>query len=267
MVPPYAPCWTGARYVLAVIGHEPLCPLDNSTSFASPLLLRRSARRPKTIRRKVPLRRPAAGCEDARAFEKQALGGRVSQYQVSIDIGGDFTDCVVSDGARLAVVKAPSTPPAFERGFMDALGLAARALRQRSRGLPRPAPSASCTAPRSPPTRWWRARTGAVGLICTAGHPDVLTLAEAPRKRAFDWRLDYPKPSSPATERVKSEDDRRARQRDRTALGRRRAGGGRSLQALPGGRDSGQPALVGGGARARRAGGRDRGRTLGPRCR
>ena len=40
-------------------------------------------------------------------------------------------------------------------------------------------------------------RTGAVGLICTAGHPDVLTLREAPRKRAFDWRLDYPRPFVP----------------------------------------------------------------------
>ena len=51
----------------------------------------------------------------------------MSQYQVSIDIGGTFTDCVVSDDVRRAVVKAPSTPPAFERGFMDALALAARA--------------------------------------------------------------------------------------------------------------------------------------------
>ena len=51
----------------------------------------------------------------------------MSAYRVSIDIGGTFTDCVVSDGARLAVVKAPSTPPAFERGFLDALALAAQA--------------------------------------------------------------------------------------------------------------------------------------------
>ena len=143
------------------------------------------------------LRRPAAGCEDARAFEKQALGGgRVSQYQVSIDIGGTFTDCVVSDGARLAVVKAPSTPPAFERGFMDALGLAARAFDSdladflaRTRRIVHGTTVAT--------NALVEGRTGAVGLICTAGHPDVLTLREAPRKRAFDWRLDYPKPFVP----------------------------------------------------------------------
>lgn len=36
-----------------------------------------------------------------------------------------------------------------------------------------------------------------VGLICNEGHPDVLTLREAPRKRAFDWKIDYPEPYVP----------------------------------------------------------------------
>ena len=142
------------------------------------------------------MRRRAAGCEDARAFEKQALGGRVSQYQVSIDIGGTFTDCVVSDGARLAVVKAPSTPPAFERGFMDALDLAARAFdSDLADFLARTERIVHGTTVAT--NALVEGRTGAVGLICTAGHPDVLTLREAPRKRAFDWRLDYPKPFVP----------------------------------------------------------------------
>ena len=120
----------------------------------------------------------------------------MSAYQVSIDIGGTFTDCVVSDGARLAVVKAPSTPPAFEHGFMDALGLAARAfgcdladfLARTQRIVHGTTVATNALV---------EGRTGAVGLICTAGHPDVLTLCEAPRKRAFDWRLDYPRPFVP----------------------------------------------------------------------
>ena len=120
----------------------------------------------------------------------------MSQYQVSIDIGGTFTDCVVSDGARLAVVKAPSTPPAFERGFMDALGLAARAfdsdLADFLAGTQRIVHGTTVAT-----NALVEGRTSAVGLICTAGHPDVLTLREAPRKRAFDWRLDYPKPFVP----------------------------------------------------------------------
>ena len=120
----------------------------------------------------------------------------MSQFQVSIDIGGTFTDCVVSDGSRRAVVKAPSTPPAFEQGFMDALALAARAFDSDLPGfLARTARIVHGTTVAT--NALVEGRTGAVGLICTAGHPDVLTLREAPRKRAFDWRLDYPRPFVP----------------------------------------------------------------------
>ena len=123
-------------------------------------------------------------------------GGRVSELRVSIDIGGTFTDCVVSDGARRAVVKAPSTPPAFERGFMDALALAAGAFdSELAAFLARTTRIVHGTTVAT--NALVEGRTGAVGLICTAGHPDVLTLREAPRKRAFDWRLDYPRPFVP----------------------------------------------------------------------
>ena len=124
-----------------------------------------------------------------------------TKFRVSIDIGGTFTDCVVSDGARRAVVKAPSTPPAFERGFMDALTLAARAfdsdLAAFLAGTSRIVHGTTVAT-----NALVEGRTGAVGLICTAGHPDVLTLREAPRKRAFDWRLDYPKPFVPRNRTV-----------------------------------------------------------------
>ncbi len=40
-------------------------------------------------------------------------------------------------------------------------------------------------------------RTAATGLIATRGHPDVLTLREAPRKKPWNWRLDYPEPFIP----------------------------------------------------------------------
>ena len=52
-------------------------------------------------------------------------------------------------------------------------------------------------APPFPPTRWSRARSRPSGLICNAGHPDVLTLREAPRKRAFTTHIDYPPPFVP----------------------------------------------------------------------
>ena len=40
-------------------------------------------------------------------------------------------------------------------------------------------------------------KTGRVGLLCNAGHPDVLTIREAPRKRAFTIHIDYPPPYIP----------------------------------------------------------------------
>ena len=35
------------------------------------------------------------------------------------------------------------------------------------------------------------------GLICNAGHPDILTLRESPRKRAFNIKIDFPPPYIP----------------------------------------------------------------------
>ncbi len=35
------------------------------------------------------------------------------------------------------------------------------------------------------------------GLICNAGHPDILTLRESPRKRAFNTKIDFPPPYIP----------------------------------------------------------------------
>jgi Hydantoinase/oxoprolinase N-terminal region len=47
-------------------------------------------------------------------------------YQVCIDIGGTFTDCLVSnERGEISIFKAPTTPGQFERGFIDVLHIAA----------------------------------------------------------------------------------------------------------------------------------------------
>jgi len=114
-------------------------------------------------------------------------------YAVCIDTGGTFTDCVVATGDNLRIFKTASTPPDFDRGFMNALALAAE---DAGLGLDRflaevdviiHGTTASTNA-------LIEGKTARVGLIVNAGHPDILTLRDAPEKRSFDWHLDYPEP-------------------------------------------------------------------------
>ncbi len=121
-------------------------------------------------------------------------------FRIAIDIGGTFTDCVVaertSDTHAVRIFKAPSTPDAFERGFMDALTLAAEGY-----GLELPAFLARVDRIVHGTTVSTNAllegRYARVGLICNAGFRDILTLREAPRKPPFHWRLAYPEPFVP----------------------------------------------------------------------
>ena len=114
--------------------------------------------------------------------------------RVCIDIGGTFTDCVVSDADQhLRIFKTPSTPAAFELGFMNALKLAADGY-----GLALPDFMARVARIVHGTTVSTNAlleeKHAPVGLICTHGFRDILTLREAPRKPPFHWRLAYPEP-------------------------------------------------------------------------
>lgn len=99
-------------------------------------------------------------------------------------------------GKGLRIFKSPSTPGEFERGFIDVLGIAARHyglelgpfLKRIDRLVHGTTVSTNALV---------EMKCAPVGLICNDGHPDVLTLREAPRKRAFNWKLDYPDPYVP----------------------------------------------------------------------
>lgn len=118
-------------------------------------------------------------------------------YQVCIDIGGTFTDGLVSDDkGEIAIFKSPTTPGEFEKGFINVLHVAAEGY-----GL---APvefmkridlivHGSTVSTNALVER----KTVKVGLVLTAGHQDILVLREGPRKGAFQWRLDYPDPYVP----------------------------------------------------------------------
>jgi N-methylhydantoinase A len=118
-------------------------------------------------------------------------------YRVCVDIGGTFTDCLVSDDkGRIAIFKAPTTPGEFEKGFIDVLGVAAEGLGLAPRdfvaqiGLIVHGSTVSTNA-------LVERKTARAGLIVNHGHADILTLREGPRKGAFEWRLDYPEPYIP----------------------------------------------------------------------
>src|SRR5690348_12959970 len=118
-------------------------------------------------------------------------------YAGCIDIGGTFTDLVLHDKARgLEIFKSPTTPGEFEKGFINVLGVAAE-----SRGLSLRdflgkmdllvhGTTVSTNA-------LVEGKVAPVGLICNAGHPDILTLRESPRKRAFNIKVDFPAPFVP----------------------------------------------------------------------
>ncbi len=115
-------------------------------------------------------------------------------YSVCIDIGGTFTDCIVYEhGKGLDIFKSPSTPGEFEKGFLNVLDLAATnyghgldSFLSQVDNIVHGTTVATNTLVEG--------KVAEVGLICNEGHPDILTLREAPRKRAFDWKLDYPEP-------------------------------------------------------------------------
>jgi N-methylhydantoinase A len=116
------------------------------------------------------------------------------KFSVAIDIGGTFTDCVIEDETGdVRIVKAPSTPGAFEKGFMESLRLAAdlyglglaNFLAATRRIVHGSTVSTNALVER---------KTVPTGFMCNAGHPDILTIREAVPKPVFDWRLDYPDP-------------------------------------------------------------------------
>jgi N-methylhydantoinase A len=118
-------------------------------------------------------------------------------FQVCIDIGGTFTDCLVSDdNGLISIFKSPTTPGEFEKGFINVLhaaaegyGLTAEAfLKEIDLIVHGSTVSTNALVEK---------KTVKVGLILNEGHEDVLLLRQGPRKGAFQWKLDYPDPYVP----------------------------------------------------------------------
>ena len=118
-------------------------------------------------------------------------------FNLCIDIGGTFTDCVVADDkGELHIFKSPSTPGEFEKGFINVLGVTADYYGE-TLGAFLGRVDSIVHGTTVATNALVEGKVGRVGFIANEGFPDILTLREAPRKRSFQWQLHYPEPFVP----------------------------------------------------------------------
>lgn len=123
-------------------------------------------------------------------------------FQIGIDVGGTFTDVVLSKGdGQVIKSKAPSTPGDESEGILNGLGDAATAL-----GMQRPELLRDCdvivlgtTAVTNAMLEYDGANTG---LITTGGFRDIIELRRSYREHLFDIRLPAPHPIVPRQKRL-----------------------------------------------------------------
>jgi N-methylhydantoinase A len=124
-------------------------------------------------------------------------------FRVCIDIGGTFTDlAVVSDkDGKLNLFKTSTTPDDFGRGVIDGMRLAAdfygTPLEQFMRLCSTSFGGAINYGTTIATNAVIQRKVGKVGLICTKGHRDILTLREGGKEDPFLWDVDYPEPYVP----------------------------------------------------------------------
>ncbi len=137
--------------------------------------------------------------------------------RMSTDIGGTFTDLVVCDEVgAMNVYKSPTTPARYSEGILGAVEVAAEATGRSVADILKACSTAAGGSFIHGSTITTNAvlqgRVGKVGLICTRGHRDVLSIRHGgEKKNPFNVREKYLPPYVPryltreVTERVNSE--------------------------------------------------------------
>jgi N-methylhydantoinase A len=136
-----------------------------------------------------------------------------TSFKVTCDVGGTFTDVVVTDdGGRTAIGKSLTTPAGLIAGLTAAIGAAAEDL-----GLTTTAVLGACDLFVYATTQATNAvlvgRTARTALLVTDGFPDVLVRREGGSLRPYDFDTDPPAPYIPrrltfeVPERIGSEGD------------------------------------------------------------
>src|SRR5262245_50686614 len=116
------------------------------------------------------------------------------RFRLGIDIGGTFTDAILVDevSGAIHVAKAPTTPEAPARGFMDVVG------RLLERAGAAPAEVRSVVHATTVATNAIiEGKIARAGFVTTAGFRDMLEIARQARPSLYDPLFEKPRPLVP----------------------------------------------------------------------
>jgi N-methylhydantoinase A len=124
--------------------------------------------------------------------------GPTTQFRITTDVGGTFTDIVVVDveTGEMVLGKAPSTPERPIEGVRNALDDAAAGAGASTEVLLEHCEYFIYSTTRATNAVLERT-TARTALIVTAGFPDILTLREGGKLHPFELKVDYPTPYVP----------------------------------------------------------------------
>jgi N-methylhydantoinase A len=125
--------------------------------------------------------------------EAPGQAGQPRKYQLGIDIGGTFTDAVLTDDrGEVWTFKVPSTPSNPGVGFIDAVDAARREVPFDASDLERLIHATTVAT-----NALIEGKIARVGLVVTAGFRDLLEIARQIRPDLFDLLRDKPPPLVP----------------------------------------------------------------------
>lgn len=115
---------------------------------------------------------------------------------LACDVGGTFTDLVVSDADKVRLFKAPTTPHDPVEGLLSAMSLASQGLGCDRKSLLRRADTLIHATTRAI-NAVLTGRTARTAFVTTRGHRDILLLREGGRLNPYDNTVPFPKPYVP----------------------------------------------------------------------
>ena len=122
---------------------------------------------------------------------------RGMSFTIGIDVGGTFTDIVVTDASGQTIIaKAATTPADQSGGVLDGLGLAAQRLGMTTAALLGET-SRIVHGTTVATNALLEGKTAPVGLLTTEGHRDVIEMREGLKPERYNLRMAPPAPLVP----------------------------------------------------------------------